>query len=343
MEIVIPGTLCVAVSDASMVAEARRRVAVLSMETGFSETQAGRLAIVTTELATNLVKHADGGELYLVPTQTPAGPAIDLLAVDRGGGMSDVDACLRDGFSTAGSPGTGLGAISRLSSVFDMHTIVGAGSVVHVRIFGRGEPVAASLPRADVFGLCLAYPGLTTVGDAWIHRQRGAREVVLVVDGLGHGDPATQASQEALTAFARTADDASPAEILEELHLSLRSTRGAVAAVASIDFEREEMTYGGVGNIAAMIVCGSETKRLMSHNGTLGGNAPRLRQLPYPFVRGSLLVMSSDGLSTSVDVVRYPGLGARSAAVVAGTLMRDFRRERDDATVVAIREARSTP
>ena len=97
MEIVIPGTLCVAVSDASMVAEARRRVAVLSMETGFSETQAGRLAIVTTELATNLVKHADGGELYLVPTQTPAGPAIDLLAVDRGGGMSDVDACLRDG------------------------------------------------------------------------------------------------------------------------------------------------------------------------------------------------------------------------------------------------------
>jgi anti-sigma regulatory factor (Ser/Thr protein kinase) len=340
MEIVVPGTPCIAITDTTMVSEARRQLAVLATAAGFNETQAGRLAIVTTELATNLVKHAGGGELYTAVVETDAGPAIDLLAVDRGTGMLDVNACLRDGYSTAGSPGTGLGAIARLSSTFDVYSVPGNGTVVHVRIYGKGEPREGADAGIDIFGLCLAYPGLTTVGDAWTYRVSPSECVVLIVDGLGHGTPATRASQEALGAFAGMARDASPAEILEELHLSLRSTRGAVAAVARIDFAREEVAYGGVGNIAAMIVTGAETKRLLSHNGTLGGSAARLRQLIYPFTRNALLVMSTDGLSSAVDVTKYPGLAGRSSAVIAGTLMRDFRRERDDATVIAVRETR---
>lgn len=342
MEIIAPGTLSVPIADPTMVAEARRRVAAVALEQGFNETQLGRLAIATTELASNLLKHGGGGELYVVVAETSAGPAVDLLAVDRGRGMNDVDACLRDGYSTAGSPGTGLGALSRLSSIFDIHSIVGSGSVVHVRLFGRGEPRPDALPRLDIFGLCLPYPGLDIVGDSWAYRETRTGCVVMLVDGLGHGMPAAQASREAVESFRGAREDASPAELLEDIHHGLRATRGAVAGVARIDIEREELAFGGVGNISAMIVSGIGTKRLMSHNGTLGGSAQRFRQLTYAFSKGAMLVLSSDGLASSLDVMRFPGLSARSAPIVAGTLMREFRRERDDATVVAVRETTST-
>ena len=341
MEVLSSRTIHVTVADTTMVAEARRRVAMLADTLGFGETEGGRVAIVATELATNLLKHAAGGDLYICAHTAPSGSAIDIIAIDRGRGMRDVNECLRDGFSTAGSPGTGLGAVSRLSTRLDIHSVADKGTTVHARVIASPEQRGDVRARADIFGLCLPHPYEEVAGDAWFASADDAGYTLAVIDGLGHGPLAADASKAALVAVERLRLS-SPTDILEAIHLALRGTRGAVGGVARIDTLNEKVTYCGIGNIAAMIVSSGETKRLMSLNGTLGSSVRRFQSLDYPFPPYSVFVLSSDGLASQVDVAKYPGLAQQGAPVIAGRLMADYRRGRDDATVVVFKEARST-
>ena len=121
--------VALSVTDASQVGEARRAAAACAKRLGLSATDASNFSIVVTEAASNLHKHARDGSLLI-----GAGEAgVEMLALDRGPGMADLGQCLRDGFSTAGSPGTGLGAIMRLSTVADMYTSP-AGTAVLARL-----------------------------------------------------------------------------------------------------------------------------------------------------------------------------------------------------------------
>src|SRR4051812_22972672 len=104
------------VVESSQVGHARREAAALAARLRFAEAEAGRVALVTTEIARNLVAHARGGELILRPLVDDAVAGIEILALDRGPGMADVGRCLADGHSTRGTPGNGLGAIERLSA-----------------------------------------------------------------------------------------------------------------------------------------------------------------------------------------------------------------------------------
>ena len=108
----------VIVSDASGVAEARRRASAVASALGFDEVGVGEVALLATELCTNLLKHAERGRL-LVGDGDGAGNGatrVDLLALDQGPGMSDVAACLSDGYSSSGTLGHGLGAVRRLAT-----------------------------------------------------------------------------------------------------------------------------------------------------------------------------------------------------------------------------------
>jgi hypothetical protein len=76
---------------------------------------------------------------------------------------------------------------------------------------------------------------------------------------------------------------------------------------------------------------------MVSHNGTAGHLAPRIREFTYPFTGKPLVILHSDGLSTKWGLADYPGLAASHPSLIAGVLFRDHRRGRDDATVVAVR------
>lgn len=127
-------TIARPVTEESQVGEARRIAVALAAELGFNETDRGKVAIVTTEAAKNLVNHAREGELLLQTLKTAAGYSIEIVALDRGPGMANVGQCLRDGFSTAGTPGTGLGAIKRLSTFFDIHSVPKQGTALLMRL-----------------------------------------------------------------------------------------------------------------------------------------------------------------------------------------------------------------
>ena len=116
------------IGDRTQVGAARRTAAELIGARGFDETQAGKVGLCVTEAATNIIKHAGSGQILLRLLERGGVHGVELLALDRGPGIANFNASLRDGVSTAGSPGTGLGALGRMSENFEVYAPAGRGS-----------------------------------------------------------------------------------------------------------------------------------------------------------------------------------------------------------------------
>jgi len=321
----------VTVSDSTQVAEARRRASsAAAAESGFNEEHAAQVALAATELSTNLIKHANGGQLVVNAENRRLG----LLALDRGPGIADIDRCLADGYSTAGTRGNGLGAVRRLARSFEAVSWPGRGTAVFAEISPGDEswPDKATGPAAVV----LAKPGETVSGDAWSSHEDAAGVTLFVVDGLGHGTEAAVAAKAAVGQFDTSRHDP-PAEILAAVHRAMRHTRGGAVAVARVEWDSATVTYAGLGNIVGVLIgAGGGERRMVSQNGTAGHIARRIQSFEYPCSDG-VLIMHSDGVATSWRLDAYPGLIKAHPMLVAGVLYRDYNRERDDATVVVAR------
>ncbi len=327
--------MVISVNESSQVGDARRGAALLVEELGFNEVDAGKVGIVVTEAANNLVKHAGGGKVILRPLSDAARRGLEILTLDQGPGMRDIAKCLTDGYSTAGSPGTGLGAIQRLSTVFDIFSEAGNGTVLLAQIFAKGSAPAGE--HLTVGAICTPHTEREPCGDAWSVRDLPGRSQVLLVDGLGHGLLAARAAAQAVESFQELVGRPTT-EIVQGLHGPLRSTRGASLAIAEMDFSANIVRYSGVGNIAAAICQAEAARSLISQNGTVGHELHRVTEFSYPWPAGATLVMHSDGLTSRWKLSAYPGLLHRHPSIVAGLLFRDFQRGRDDVTVLALRQ-----
>jgi anti-sigma regulatory factor (Ser/Thr protein kinase) len=324
----------IAVADPSQVAEARRAIGDLARRIGLAQERIDKVAIVATELATNLLKHGGGGHLHAGPCDDADGTGLELMALDRGPGMTDVSRCLQDGYSTAGSPGTGLGAVSRLADVVRIYSRPGQGAAFMTRFV---EPAARG--ARTLLGTTLAaYPGEPVCGDSWAWHDVPSGRTVMLVDGSGHGSEAARAAETAAREFARHAE-ATCETIVERLHLALAPTRGAALAVARIDTAARLIRFVGVGNISGVLVDAGKARHMVSHNGTAGHVAPRIREFTYDFAADPLVILHSDGVTTRWDLANYPGLATQHPSLISGVLLRDHRRGRDDASVVAMRAA----
>jgi anti-sigma regulatory factor (Ser/Thr protein kinase) len=327
-------SLALLVHDASHVGAARRAVVTLAQQLGCSETVGGKVALVVTELATNLFRHGGGGEL-LVRATGDTGDGLEIVAVDRGPGMASVDEAFRDGYSTGGTNGTGLGAVRRIADSCDIFSAPGAGTAVLARV-GLGDPPRAR--RQLVSGVSVAKAGEEVCGDAWASSADADHWSVLVADGLGHGPAAALASSEAVRVF-REHPSADPVDLLGLAHGALRPTRGAAIGLAAVWPARREVTFTGVGNIGGVIITAGVSRSLVSHAGIVGHECRKTQAFSYPWSEGSVLVLYSDGLQTRWTLERYPALATRDPGLLAAVLYRDFSRGRDDVTVVAGREA----
>jgi len=330
------------VDEASGVGEAQRLAAAVSRGLGFSETATGHVSIVARELASNLVKHAGGGVLLVTVVERPDGPGIELLALDRGPGIRNIGESLRDGQSTGGSLGTGLGAVRRLSSVFDIYAPPGAGAAVLSRIWAQAPKRTLPLRPFTVGAVCLPLDGEEACGDTWVVHQTAERSLVMVADGLGHGAGAATAAAQAMRTF-RAHVERGVAELVAVLDAALRPTRGAAVAIAEILSRRGVVNYAGLGNIAGRIYEGEDVRHLATTEGTAGTGTRKTHEYTYPWPPDGLLLMHSDGLAGRWDLDGYPGLRSRHPSLIAGVLLRDHRRQRDDVTVVAVTHAQAKP
>lgn len=329
------------VHEVTQVGEVRRAAVQLAETLGFDEVAAGRVALVATELGNNLVRHAQRGRLLLGAVQADDGQVlIEVLSLDHGPGIDNVAACMADGYSTGGTPGSGLGAVRRLSKEFDLFSSTPAGTVILSRIAARddrGKAGGTHTPTRFEFGaLALAAPGEFVCGDAWAVVQDEHRAALVVADGLGHGPEAAEASQVAVATF-KAAPFGMPSQVVERMHGVMRSTRGAAVLMAQLNLEDDSLVFSGAGNICGRLISGVSDKSLASQHGTVGAQIRHLQDMKQTWPDHALLVLHSDGLTTRWDLDGKQGILQHHPTVVAGWLLRDHCRGRDDATVVVLK------
>jgi Stage II sporulation protein E (SpoIIE) len=283
-------------------------------------------------MCSNQLKHGGGGELLARTLQRDEQRGLELLALDKGPGMHDVAKCLRDGFSTSGSPGTGLGAIERLSQQFDVYSQPERGTAVMSQIWLGARSQRSPV---EIGAIVIPKAGETACGDAWCHTERVGGVLVMGVDGLGHGPAAARAAHDACQVF-EAEKYKTPALIMSKVHDGLRASRGAAVTVIDVDWLQGRANAASIGNVLATIVDDQRTRHVVSDNGIVGHAVPRIREMSYECPPHALVILHSDGIA-SWHHDRYPGLMQHHCALIAGVLYRDYNRGRDDALVVVLR------
>ncbi len=295
------------ITHSSAVAQVRRIVATHAAAFGWGAEEEGAANVIATELATNIAKHAREGIVVVNSGTDGSAGHLQMVAMDRGPGMADVARCLEDGYSTAGSPGTGFGAARRMSRRFDVVSTPGKGTLI-------AAAYAPTWKEAESAGLqlgviCVAREGEEVCGDLWAVRREGSQLIAMVCDGLGHGVLAAQAATLARECFLTSVVlDLKP--LMEAMHEALKPSRGAAVALASVDLRTGVLTFCGVGNVTAVVVTGHETRHLVSHNGIVGHRTTRIAEFGATCRPGSSLVMHTDGVSARWRPDEWGGCGS---------------------------------
>jgi anti-sigma regulatory factor (Ser/Thr protein kinase) len=328
--------ISVGITDRSSIGEARRISSQMAERAGMQGVEGERVPLIVTELATNALLHARGGEILIRILPDELRQGLEIIALDRGPGIADIPHCMVDGNSGSGTRGCGLGAVRRLSTEFDIYSSLPIGTVVMSRVHRTKPQDHKAKPSFSAISIPVA--GEIECGDAWHLRQADGKLAVIVVDGLGHGPFAAAAAAEALDVFSNTWFE-TPAKYLEAAHSALNTGRGAAIAVAQVDLRARRLHYSGIGNIAGNIVGidFGKVRPLLSLNGIVGSGTHKLQQFDYQWEDNDLLIMHSDGLGGRWKLGDYPGLPWADTGIIAGVLYRDSRRHRDDATVLVAR------
>ena len=295
----------------------------------FPAARIGQLALAVTEAASNLHKHAEQGSLLLCVNRDGPQPGIDLVTIDAGPGVRDVSAALRDGHSTAGTLGIGLGAIQRLADFADLYSRPGHGTSLVAR-FCVSPPV--SQPRWA--GLIRPITGETECGDAYGVVPADGAVTAVLCDGLGHGPLAAAA---AAAGVAAVLDDPAgePAALLERVHRRMSGTRGGAVGVVQVGGQLAR--FAGLGNVAASIVSDGQRKSMISIPGIAGVQARTIRQFEYDVPPGSAVIVHSDGVSSRWEAAALPALEARDPLLIAAVLLAEAGVHRDDASVLVLK------
>ncbi|WP_261565264.1 ATP-binding protein [Frankia gtarii] len=337
-------------ADASSAGAARRAAVSLADRLGFPPTRGAELGIAVTETMTNLVRHSDDGRLLLRvlrwdsgrtgPTADGPTAAVQFVAIDSGPGMADVSAAMRDGATSAGTLGVGLGAIARLSDELDIHSTPGRGTAMVVTFRPTNRAGSPGLPRGGpgarrAGGLTRPITGETVCGDAYAVRATDTGLALLLCDGLGHGELAARAAGEAVRIFLAATDPPSgPVELVRRIHQGISHTRGAAVAVAVLEPAAEVLRFAGLGNVAGVILGGVRRAGLLSRPGIAGHQARGLSETRHPLPPDALVVLHSDGVGSRWNLADHPGVASHDPLLVAATILRDAGLRRDDASVV---------
>ncbi len=188
-------------TDLTQTGNARRQALSLAAEMNFDELRQGQLGIIVTEAAGNIATHAGAGEIILSPWAHEGRSGIDMLALDTGQGIENLTSALQDGYSTAGTPGNGLGAMSRLASIYQVYSSAGNGTAVFARVLHSANETESLLTPYRTSAISVPIHGESVCGDAWSVQRSLGRSVFIVADGLGHGPLAAEAAVEAVRVF----------------------------------------------------------------------------------------------------------------------------------------------
>jgi anti-sigma regulatory factor (Ser/Thr protein kinase) len=330
----VSDAMALEIIESSQIGEARRKLLKFAHELGLGEKVENRLSIIGTELGTNLVKHSgSGGRLIIQGLTDGANFGIEIFSLDSGRGMN-LEECLVDGYSSTGTLGTGLGAVKRMTDEFAGYSALGSGTSIQCTVWN--EIPKKEKPVFSRSGLTVPYKNELLSGDKWYVADIPDGLYCVLIDGLGHGVEAAEASKLAIKRFKENLS-LPPVAMIKAMHTALRGTRGAVGAVAKINTAAQTLNYCGLGNISGVLVTDGVHKHLVSMNGTLGYEARKTLEVNMPWLPGSMLIMHSDGLSSKTPD-RISEVIDKDVPVIAAWLFQHFAKTTDDATILVVRQ-----
>ncbi len=126
-----PARITIPIAHEADISSARVKVGKMADRVGLGKNK--KLSIITSisELAQNILDHAGRGEITMrIVTRDDGNKGVEVEAVDRGPGIANIELAMRDGYSTTGSLGGGLGGVSRMMSEMEIFSLVGKGTIV---------------------------------------------------------------------------------------------------------------------------------------------------------------------------------------------------------------------
>ncbi|GAO45161.1 ATP-binding SpoIIE family protein phosphatase [Flavihumibacter petaseus] len=320
------------VEDRSYFAIIKKEIHALAVTAGFGQRRLAEVDIVVAEIVSNLVKHGGGGELLVKTLEDEGTKGIELISIDSGPGMTDPGKMLADGVSTRNTLGHGLGAMKRLSDLFQIYSQPGWGTIVLSRLFEK-ERGYKKPALAEIRSVVVPKPGETACGDGFWYKQTTEHLKIFLGDGLGHGEPAAAAVAQAGNYFMQS-HETDPVEIIREMNQAVRKSRGLVGAVAIYSRKERQWSICGVGNIATRITGPSFGKSYMAYNGIIGLNVPRtLNTQTIVHEKGQQLILCSDGIRSRWDLTKLTGILRCDLSILTAAIYKDFGRHSDDMSV----------
>jgi serine/threonine-protein kinase RsbT len=123
----------VALSDEGGIVVARQAAARAAKKIGMSVLDQTKLATATSELARNIVRYAQTGEVLIEEISDALRSGLQITFKDKGPGIADVEKAMRDGFTTGGGMGFGLSGSKRLVNEFEIISQIGVGTTIIIK------------------------------------------------------------------------------------------------------------------------------------------------------------------------------------------------------------------
>lgn len=324
-------------SSDSEVIVVRRSGKELASSLGFDDKAAEMIAIVCSELGTNLVKHAGKGTLRIEPIKEGGRVGILIESKDKGPGIRDAEGAIADGFSTAGSLGYGLGTVNRIMDELEIASSEASGTIVTGKMFIRDDELHSLKSPLDIGVASRQCPHMHVNGDAFIVKHWEGHTLVAVIDGVGHGQYAHRAAQSAK----RYVEDhvrQSIEGIFSGTSRACRGTRGVVMSIVRFNWDAGTYAYGSIGNIEIKVFDTPETVNFLVRRGIIGSKHPSPNVIEHKWHKGSSMVLFSDGIISQwkwEDFLRYK---RQKSTLIAQRMLKVLGRDNDDATIVVIKD-----
>ncbi len=348
MEITRDHILYLQIENESDIGVCRRKSVGLAHQIGFDEVKTGEVAIMVTELVTNVLKHGGGkGKILVCQLENDKKQkAIEIWCCDMGEGISDIEQSITDGFTDKNTLGIGLGTIRRFSDEFEINPkkIQEETRLNDLNIYRNCIRTLKWVPSKQWMGknrdliigaASRCKPGENLNGDTYIvtHLSQ-TKTIAAIVDGLGHGKEAHIASQMAKEQLLLRSDLPIDA-LMQHIHKGIRGTRGSVIGLLLADTESNKIFYTGIGNIEGFLCAADGKKNLLSFGGIVGHNMRTPRVFEFNFNPGDFICLYTDGITSrwNPQDMNWKDHPQQTAEYI----LNNFSRQNDDATVLIIR------
>ncbi len=305
----------------------RSEMAKFAGKIRLTEKEIEELRIVITEIAKNIIKHSSSGKLSI-----SFGEEVEKsvrIEAENPTDNKDTAEIFDDGYSTANTLGIGLGAVKRLLTDVKVKIENGKFILTGKKVFSENKK--ENFIQTSVFSR--PKPGFKSNGDAYFIKRYEDSAIVAVMDGIGHGDKASEASGIAVKVLEDKYRDELE-QIVLTMHRRLHGSRGCVAGIVRMSKEGR-IEYLGVGNIRTQIYTADRYKRLVSFDGLLGSNVRTLRTDHLDLSTPCLVVLHSDGISSfSFEDKR---IVYRPVMELAKEAFEKHKKSSDDATLLVAR------